>query len=79
MSAGVFKDCFIDCDGCGRRLFGSHAGLGDGMTVASVRKVAKRFGWKTSVENTEYEDEHEIRRGPRLDYCGPCVRKEDHR
>lgn len=77
MSAGVFKDCFIDCNTCGRRMFGSQVGLGDGMTAGDVRKVAKRSGWLVSVDSSQPQDDGSVVRGPRLDYCGPCVKKTD--
>lgn len=76
MSAGVFKDCHLTCDRCGRRVFGSQVGLGDGMTVTDLRKVLKRSGWLTGVENAEPQEDGSVLRGPRLDYCGPCKQEE---
>jgi hypothetical protein len=72
VSAGVFKDCHLTCDGCGRRMFGSQVGLGDGMTVADVRKAAKHSGWLVNVISSEVQGDGSVLRGPRLDYCGPC-------
>ena len=72
MSAGVFKDPFIDCDQCGHRLFGSRVSLAWGGTIADLRRVAKKMKWKTGVENIISEGEDGIVRGPRLDLCPSC-------
>ncbi len=71
MTALRFTDMGVQCDhpGCADTRYGSQFGLGANMTVSAVRAVLKRSGWKTGIENILYEDEREIDRGPRLDYC----------
>jgi hypothetical protein len=71
MSVIRFTDMGVECnyDGCTEMCYGSQLGLGVGMTVTHVRTELAKRGWKTGVENTLFENEREIVRGERLDYC----------
>jgi hypothetical protein len=67
MSADFYRDPYIDCDAqCGKRLFGSQAGLMDGATVRMLRRYAKSAGWAVALKSGRGKGAR------RLDYCPAC-------
>ena len=65
MSAGVYKDPYLDCDKdeCLHRIYGHQVGLMDGATAFLLRQAAKFAGWQVGLRSPRGKG------NPRVDRC----------